>query len=116
MTRVVALLTCLALGGCSLVLVKPLRTTETVPTHWPLCTEHYFWQAADGAVMLLALTGLVYFLRSDDEYAPIGAVFQGGIAAGFGGSAIARLGRTARCREARAAYEAAAERESVESR
>lgn len=116
MTRVIALVTCLALAGCSFVLVKPLRTTEAEPAQWPICTEHYFWQAVDGAVAVIALTGLVYFLRQDDEWAPVGAVFHGGLAAGFGASAINGLGKTGGCRDARAAYEAAAERESLQNK
>ena len=115
MIRAIALATCIALSGCSFVLVKPARTTEAEPTQWPICTEHYFWQAVDGSVALVALTGLVYFLRQDDEWAPVGAIFEGGLAAGFGASAIAGLGKTGRCRDARAAYEAAAEREMVKN-
>lgn len=97
------------LSGCSFALVKAPATSEPEPATWPRCTEHYFWQVVDGAVALLALYGVGYFVAQDDEWSSVGAIAQGGLAAGFGASAVLGLGKTSRCRSARRAYERAAE-------
>lgn len=112
MIRAAALVTAIALAtssGCSFALVKAPATAEPEPTTWPKCTEHYFWQVVDGAVAALALSGAVYFAQSDDQFATVGLAFEGGLAVGFGISAITGLGKTKRCRTARQAYERAAE-------
>jgi hypothetical protein len=105
---VVALSLSLLLGGCSFVLVKK-PPVEQEPMTWPRCTEHYFWQIVDGTMAVLALTAAVSFADSNDELAEVGTVVEGGIAAGFGLSALLGLPKTSQCREARAAYEKAAE-------
>jgi len=53
--------------------------------------------------------GVAFFLNKDDEWAPVGAAFEGGLALGFGISLFTGLGKTSRCRQAREAYEKAAE-------
>jgi hypothetical protein len=108
MTRAIALVAALALSGCSLFLVHGPPTDEPEPQHWPSCTEHYFWEAVDASMFVLAAFGAYSAHNSDDELADLGVAFSSGIALGAGVSAITGLGRTQACREARVAYERAA--------
>lgn len=108
MKRIVALVVAMSLSGCSFAMVKAPTTTEPEPTTWPVCTDHYFWALVDGSITALAATGVAFFLNKDDEWAPIVAGFEGALALGFGISAVTGLGKTSRCRTARAAYEKAA--------
>lgn len=109
MTRAIAI----ALSGCSFALVRAPGWTPTreepEPRTWPRCTEHYFWALADGAITALAMSGFVYFLDSDSEAREVGLIVEGGLAFGFGISALSGLGKTGRCREARRLYEKAAD-------
>lgn len=109
MTRALALTLAIATSGCSFAFVKKPPTTEVEPVRWPRCTDHRFWSLADAAITAVALGGLIYFSKQDDSTAALGAVVEGGIALGFGISAISGLGKVQRCKDQRAAYEKAAD-------
>lgn len=106
MIRTLVLL--LVLSGCGVTLTRKAPPAEPPPATWPRCTEHYFWQIVDGAVAVMGASGAIYFAQSSDDYKALGIMVEGGIALGFGISALASLARPAECRAARAAYENAA--------
>ena len=95
--RAIALATALAVSGCSFVFVDGGRK----PNHHeppPSCTRHYAVPIVDAAIAALALGGVIYFATSDNETKELGMVVEGGIAAGFGISALLGRAKVKRCR------------------
>lgn len=87
------------LSGCSVAFIdKP-------PAHPPPqpaiahCDTTRIPPVIDTAIAVLATTGAIYFAQSDDDMAGVGVVVEGGLALGFGISAITGWRRTSRCAE-----------------
>jgi hypothetical protein len=103
--RAVALI--VALSGCSWVLTKKPPPASPPPAFYPECMESYVPQAIDGAIAVLATVGAIYFSQSGDSTdKSVGVLIEGGIAVGFGLSALTTIKRPAGCRDARNAWRA----------
>lgn len=106
--RGIALATALAVAGCSFVLVRDAPPPQPplpsgIPPAPPSCTDHYTVPIIDAAIATLALAGLIYFATSDDDMKEVGMAVEGGLAIGFGYSALRGRAKVKRCRAARAA-------------
>jgi hypothetical protein len=99
-TRAVALTAALAMSACSFVFVRgPLAISyEGVPP--PDCTESYAVPVIDTAITAIALAGVIYFATSVNENKELGMIVEGGIAAGFGISALRGRTKVKRCHRA----------------
>ena len=98
--RVVALATALAVSGCSFVLVRgaPPPRPRGDP---PVCTDTYVVPIIDAAITTIALAGVVYFATSDNDMKEVGMLVEGGLALGFGISALTGYRRVIHCRRAK---------------
>jgi hypothetical protein len=104
--RVVAVSTALAVSGCSFVFVRDAPPPQAplpsgIPPSPPSCTDHYVVPIIDAAITAIALAGVIYFATSDDDMKEVGMVVEGGIALGFGYSALRGRAKVKRCRAVR---------------
>jgi hypothetical protein len=98
--RVMALATAIALSGCSFVFVRGPKDMSYRGVPPPSCTHSFAVPIVDAAITALALGGVIYFASSDDKNKELGMLVEGGIAAGFGTSALLGRGKVKRCHRA----------------
>ncbi|MDX2090526.1 MAG: hypothetical protein SFX73_21890 [Kofleriaceae bacterium] len=85
------------LSGCSLVFVDGPPSQPPPPPAIAQCDTSRIPPAIDTVIAVLAATGAIYFAQSDDDMAGVGVVVEGGLALGFGLSALTGYRRTGRC-------------------
>jgi hypothetical protein len=111
MKRTIALAALVAVlsSGCSFVFVRGDVPPEKEPERWPVCTETRVWPTVDLAYALLSGAGTVVLAGDDDDLARVGLIVTVPALIGFGISTFYGWGKTERCRNAREAYERAAD-------